>query len=148
MKQIRLFFKAKTEAESYELPPLKPDIKGTIKTNIEPEKRTLKNLPRYANGDAKCKFQDWLMIKKPGTLKGLKNADHSWGLGCDGKYYGWSHRAVGDFGVGDVVKPGTGGYNGKTNKELKTDRQAAQQAINFAESVSFSIILNGKLFSE
>ena len=31
-------------------------------TDIAPEERTFKNLPRYANKDPKVRFQDWLEI--------------------------------------------------------------------------------------
>jgi len=63
-------------------------------TDIPPEKRTFKNLPRYSTGDPMVRFTDWLEIKgNPGK-------------GCDGKWYGWSHRAVYGFSVGDIVKMG------------------------------------------
>lgn len=63
-------------------------------TDIPPEKRTFKNLPRYSTDAPMVKFTDWLEIKgNPGK-------------GCDGKWYGWSHRAVYGFGIGDVIKPG------------------------------------------
>ncbi|MCK5015583.1 MAG: hypothetical protein KAS32_00810, partial [Candidatus Peribacteraceae bacterium] len=64
-----------------------------FKTDIKPEDRSFKNLPRYADKKSKCTFQQWLGIKgNPGK-------------GTDGKWYGYSHRAVWGFGVGDTIKP-------------------------------------------
>ncbi len=65
-----------------------------VKTDVAPEERSFKNLPRYADRKPRVRFQDWLDISTNG------------GKGSDGKYYGWSHRAVSGFGVGDTVKPG------------------------------------------
>jgi len=65
-----------------------------IVTEIAPEERTFKNLPKYADGSAQVKFTDWLSIKgNPGK-------------GSDGKCYGWSHRALYGFSVGETIKPG------------------------------------------
>jgi len=68
-----------------------------LKTNVPPEERTLKNLPRTADRKAKCKFQDWLMLKGWGS-------PHSNGQSPNGKCYGWSHRAVAGFYVGMKIK--------------------------------------------
>ncbi len=76
-------------------------------TDIPPEERSLKNLPRYAGpkkgkGEPKVRFQDWLQISRPPISK---NANvHSVGKGCDGKWYGWSHRAIHGFYVGEEIK--------------------------------------------
>jgi hypothetical protein len=65
-----------------------------IVTEVAPEDRTFDNLPRYKDGGAQVKFTDWLSIKgNPGK-------------GTDGKWYGWSHRAIYGFKPGDTVKPG------------------------------------------
>jgi hypothetical protein len=59
----------------------------------------------------------------------------------DGKWYGWSHRAMVGFGLGDkVYQDGFGGdstpfvKHGKTT--IKTDAQAREAAVAFARSVS------------
>lgn len=64
-------------------------------TKVAPEDRTMKNIPRYATGNTKVYFVNWLGVKK--------EKDGYYGKGNDGKYYGWSHRAVYGFGKGDNV---------------------------------------------
>lgn len=76
-------------------------------TDIPPEERTLKNLPRYAGpkkgrGDAKVRFQDWLQLSRP-TISPNANV-HSVGQGANGKWYGWSHRAIHGFYIGEKIK--------------------------------------------
>lgn len=112
-------------------------FKAPVKTDIEPEDRTLKNLPRYSTGKSKINFRDWLLIKKPSKFKSLKNFDYSWGMGENGKFYGWSHRAVGEFYPGKTVNPDICG-NIKPGKKwkIKSETEAAKQAISFARSVS------------
>lgn len=97
-----------------------------FKTNIPPDKRSLKNLPRDSKGKAKVKFQDWL---------GMKTTTGAVGLGTDGKWYGWSHRAIHGFYAGDKVKEGDVIYAGK-EYEIKTDEQAHEAAKKFASAVS------------
>jgi hypothetical protein len=90
----------------------------------------LKNLPRYADKKPKVHFKDWMGIKmdhKAGCSVGKAESD--------GKWYGFSHRAIASFGVGDVVKADTCG-NTKGEYTIKTDDQARQTAINFAKDVS------------
>ena len=103
-------------------------------TDIPPEKRTFKNRPRYANGDPKVKIQDWLEI----DAKKLNPADSvtSWGWASNGKCYGWSHRAIYGFGIGDVVTPDTCGNESKKKYIIKTKEQAEQAAKDFARDVS------------
>jgi hypothetical protein len=110
-------------AEKYEL----NGLKGKIKTDIPPEKRSLKNLPRYSTGKAKINFRDWLEMKS-GYGSGL-------GKGCDGKWYGWSHRAVYGFGIGDKIKKGDIAYNGK-EYTIETEEQAKHAAERFSDGVS------------
>ena len=69
-----------------------------MKTNVAPEDRTLKNLPRDSKKKAKCKFQDWLLLKNG------SRSHHSVGQAPNGDWYGWSHRAVGHFSVGKEIK--------------------------------------------
>jgi hypothetical protein len=97
-----------------------------LKTNVAPEKRSLKNLPKYADGKAKVKFQDWLEMK---TTTG------SVGKGSDGKWYGWSHRAVWGFGIGDKVKKGDIIFDGK-EYVIKAEDQAHEAAKKFADGVA------------
>jgi len=66
-------------------------------TEIPPEERSFKNIPKYATGKTKVKFQDWLEIEH--DEKGS-----SYGKAKNGKCYGWSHRAVYGFKAGDEVK--------------------------------------------
>lgn len=51
------------------------------------------------------------------------------------KWYGWSHRAIQGFGIGDVPIEC---YPGKTikGKKIKTLDQAKEAAIKFSKSVS------------
>jgi hypothetical protein len=107
---------------------------GYIKTDVPMEKRTLGNLPRYANKKARVHFRDWMGIK--GEKTNPSNSVTSFGKAeADGKWYGWSHRAIAGFGVGDVVKADTCG-NTKGEYTIKTDDQAKETAINFANDVS------------
>jgi len=142
------------EAEIYKIPMIKKEKekKLNLKTNREktfrktmyhetdiiPKDRTFENLPIYADKKPKVKFQDWLLIKPEKT-----NPDHdvcSFGKSeADGKFYGWSHRAVCGFGIGDKVKPGTCGLNNINKKApftIKNDKEARDMAIAFAKDVS------------
>jgi hypothetical protein len=96
------------------------------KTNIPPEKRSFDNLPRYANKKPIVRFQDWLELDVKGN----------YGKSPNGKWYGWSHRAIYGFKPGDKIKKDTIGNN--TGKEfiLKNDKEAEKMAIAFAKDVS------------
>jgi hypothetical protein len=103
-------------------------------TSVPPERRNLKNIPKYTDGREKVKFQDWMDIK--GEKRKETSTANTYGKsGADGKWYGWSHRSVNGFAIGDTVKPTDAGSD---NKEytIKTDDQARQAAIDFAEEVS------------
>ncbi len=65
-----------------------------MSTSMSPEKREIKNMPKYANGGSKVSFTDWL---------GIKDSKKGYGKSANGKWYGWSHRAVYGFKVGDKV---------------------------------------------
>lgn len=56
------------------------------------------------------------------------------------KWYGWSHRAIYGFKVGDKCKDGDcgvgDGYTFKPGDKLKTLDDCKQRAIDFAHSVS------------
>lgn len=105
-----------------------------IKTDVPIEKRTLNNLPRYYNKSPKVHFKDWMGIE--GKYLGRDSSIHSYGKAeSDGKWYGWSHRCIGGFGIGDTVKSDTIGNNSGKEYVIKTDDDAKQAAINFAKEV-------------
>jgi len=108
-----------------------------FKTNIKPEDRSFKNLPRY-KGTKKpiCRFQDWLEIK---TDDDFKKKGASGGKSSNGKYYGYSHRAVFGFKRGYVVK--NDDHIGRDRKRktpytIKNDNDAKWHAIRFSREVS------------
>lgn len=108
---------------------------GYVKTDVPLEKRTLDNLPRYSDKKPKVHFKDWLGIK--GIALGKDSTIHSYGKAeSDGKWYGWSHRAIYGFGVGDIVKSDTIGNETGKEYTIKTDDQAKAAAIAFAKDVS------------
>ena len=109
-----------------------------FETDIPPEKRTFKNLPRYSDGTPKVKFQDWLLIKGEGSKKNPNDtySNNFYGKSdADGKWYGWSHRAVYGFKVGDKIKKDTIGSGGK-EFIIKDEKQAKEMAIKFAKEVA------------
>jgi len=55
----------------------------------------------------------------------------------DGKWYGWSHRAIYGFKVGSKCEKGDCGYKPKKGEwTAKTSKDAKQMAIDFADGVS------------
>ncbi len=139
--------------------------KKTVKylvTEVKPEDRTLKNLPRYSTKKPKVRFQDWLMLSK------RSKSNHSVGQSPSGSYFGWSHRAIGEFHIGKEIKQGIIGnkfeygkdidkkYNDYSDKhgykeadkwrketvgkfkpyKIKTDEEAFEHAERFARDVS------------
>lgn len=107
--------------EEFEMPHISG--KSKFNTKIRPEERSFKNLPRDGKGKAKVKFQDWLELKGNG------------GKAANGKYYGYSHRAVAGFTVGDMVKKGDVVYKDK-EFTIETDAQAQEMAKLFRDEVS------------
>jgi len=103
-----------------------------LETEIPPTERTFKNLPRYANDKPKVRFQDWLGIKAEKIHP--NHSVTSFGKGADNKWYGWSHRAVHGFSIGEKVKDGDIIYKGK-EYIIKDEDQARQAAIDFAKEV-------------
>ncbi len=89
-------------------------------TTIPPEKRSLKNVPKYADGHSKVTFQAWLGIDA--EKSGFGKSKH------DGKWYGWSHRAVYGFKVGDKVTGDSGGKKVEYPKYTAADVKAAELA--------------------
>lgn len=102
------------------------DGKSPIKTDIPPEERELDNRPKYSTGKAKVNFRDWL---------GFNDSSGSVAKASNGKWYGWSHRAVYGFGIGDKVKKGDCAYVDHAYT-IKTEDQAKKTAEQFADSVS------------
>lgn len=114
---------------------------GKFKTNVPLNKRSFDNLPKYSNGRSRVKFQDWLHIKPQGSKKmpnGMRTPNTYGKSDADGKWYGWSHRAVYGFGVGDEVKGDSLGKKSETDPDfvIKTDDQAMKVAMTFADNVS------------
>lgn len=107
-----------------------------LETDIPPEKRSFKNMPKYADGSSKVRFTDWLGIE---TSKDGKRAGQ-WGWSKNGKCYGWSHRAVYGFKAGDKITAKD--YIGRDiiKKDppftIKSDKEAEEMAKAFAEDVS------------
>ena len=117
-------------------------ISRLCEDEMSTDKRTYKNLPRYATGKPKVPFQKWLGLKGQGSQ------------GYDGKFYGWSHRAIAGFKAGDKVGKDAvahknvfkGGWDDdegykkhKASLEsytIKDDKDAKDHAIRFADEVS------------
>lgn len=59
----------------------------------------------------------------------------SWGWSPNGKCYGWSHRAVYGFKIGDLIKSDTCGNESGKEYVIKTKEQAEEVAKNFVEDV-------------
>jgi len=111
-----------------------PDKKHFI-TNIKPEDRTLKNIPKYADNKPKVRFQDWLCLKKsPNLYEKLNN--YAWGWSPNGKCYGWSHRAVHGFKIGDKVTPDTMGNWKQKEWVIEKEWEVERLAKEFAKDVS------------
>ena len=113
---------------------------GKLKTSIKPEDRSFKNLPRYSNKKARVDFKDWLMIKGEGGTQGGKGrvpTPNYYGKSeADGKWYGWSHRAVYGFKEGDKIAKDTIGNDTGKEYTLKGEPEAKELAIKFAKGVS------------
>jgi hypothetical protein len=106
-----------------------------VETKIPMDKRTYKNRPRYADGKPMVHFKDWLGIKGE-KIQPDHSVDSYGKAEADGKYWGWSHRAIHDFGVGDKIKADTIGNTSGKEFTIKTDDQARDMAIAFAKEVS------------
>jgi len=113
----------------------KVKYKKYVTTDIKPNKRTLKNMPTFANGKSKVRFQDWLELKKDPEMH-PKDHDCTWGWSSNGSCYGWSHRAVNGFKVGQKIKPDTIGNSKKKEWVIQTQVEAEKMAKAFAKDVS------------
>jgi hypothetical protein len=106
-----------------------------IKTKIPPEKRSFKNIPKYSTGKNRVRFQDWLEIK--GQPLSSSSTVNSWGWAANGKCYGWSHRAVAGFEIGqEITNKICGQQRIKKPFTIKTEKQCEEVARKFAEDVS------------
>jgi hypothetical protein len=108
------------------------------KTNIPPEKRSFDNLPRYKGTNKPiCRFQDWLDIDS--SDQDFKKKGASGGKAANGKWYGYSHRAIYGFKPGDVIKNDDNmSHDPKRKKpyKIKDDNDAKWHAIRFSRSVA------------
>lgn len=104
-----------------------------LQTDISPENRNFDNIPKYADGSSKVRFQDWLEIDTS------RSKAKNWGWSKNGHCYGWSHRAIYGFKKGDKVdKEDSIGKD--TSRQvpytIKDDKDAENHAIRFAKGVS------------
>jgi len=80
------------------------------------------------------------MLMDKGIIPEISKPDHSvCSIGYspdDGKWYGWSHRAIKGFGIGDKGETFTPFISTKSEDKIKTLSEAKDAAIAFAESVS------------
>ncbi len=102
--------------------------------DIAPEKRTLKNMPKYSTGKSKMSPGEWLKVSNGGRA-------------ANGSYYGWSHRAIAGFKTGDNVSGDSMAHKdykwgddetGTTHDsyKIKDDADAKAHAIRFMKAVS------------
>jgi hypothetical protein len=101
-----------------------------VESKIPLEKRELNNLPRYSTGKPKVKFQEWL---------GMKTETGSIGKSKNGKWYGWSHRAIHGFYPGEEIKANDAIGRDMSRKipyKIKDDQDAKEHAKRFADDVA------------
>ena len=106
-------------------------INKMYEAEVSPEKRTWGNIPKYSTGKLKVPFTQWLGLKGQGSK------------GYDGKFYGWSHRAVYGFKPGDTIKMGSIGnkyqYGDAVNKKYNSiaDKDGYEKADAYISSIKF-----------
>ena len=109
---------------------------GGIFGSSDIEMETIYNHHGDYIGDKKTAL---LLIKK-GIVPEISKPDHSvCSIGyCpkDGKWYGWSHRAMKGFGIGDKGETWSPYISTKSKEKIQTLVEAKQAAVAFAESVS------------
>ena len=95
-------------------------------------KRTLKNKPKGVSP------REWMKIQKDTQFKTEPWFNTGiWGKSeIDGKYYGWSHRAIHGFQKGDKVKHNSMGNWKDSDFVIQSDREAAKTASYFSDNVS------------
>lgn len=120
---------------TYDVPYADKKKKGYVRVDIPPTQRSFKNLPRYANKKPKVKFQDWLELDSTGFGK----HGASGGKSPNGKYYGYSHRAICGFKKGDEIKS-TDNMSHDSKRKcpycIKSNKDAMKHAIRFSRAVS------------
>ena len=104
-------------------------------TKIAPEDRTVRNTPKDAKGFPIATHTQWLQIVGERRLR--TSTIDTFGKAANGKWYGWSHRAIASFGIGDKITNKTSGFD-KISKPftIKTDERSREVAKIFARSVS------------
>lgn len=103
-------------------------------TKIAPKDRTVKNMPKDSKGQGLATHTQWLEIVGERRLR--TSTIDTFGKAANGKWYGWSHRAIASFGIGDKITEKTSGFQGKKPFTIKTDERAREVAKIFARSVS------------
>ena len=129
---------------------------GEFRTTEPLNKRSFKNIPKYADGKNRVRFQDWLHIKGEGSKKmenGMRTPNSYGYSEAMNAWVGWSHRAVASFKPGDEIKGDSLGKkvdypklpdgdfdwdNGKYEPDfvIKDMDHAKEVAITFARNVS------------
>lgn len=106
-----------------------------LKTTVPPSERTFKNIPKFSNKKNRVRFQDWLEIKA--QKRSPSHSTPSWGWAANGKCYGWSHRAVAGFKIGQEITNKVSGFDRlKKSFKIKNEAQCEEVAKKFAESIS------------
>ena len=82
------------------------------------EDRTIKNKPKGTS------IEEWMKCTNGGKSE------------CDGKYYGWSHRAVYGFGEGEEMKKDNLGNYKNKDFTIETEEEARKCAEHFRDEVS------------
>ena len=121
--------------------PMTPDHEHDF--NIDPNLWTIAYTPNgdYI-GDSETAY--FLCVKKGIYPQKIDSEHNTCSIGFsrkDGKWYGWSHRAIYGFKIGSKCKIGDSHYTpidqgGKGEWVARTVEGAKQMAIDFAQSVS------------
>lgn len=106
------------------------------KTTIKPEDRSFENQPRYADKKPICTFQQWLCIDSKKRQSSHNRV--SYGKAANGKWYGWSHRAIASFGIGDSITSDSmvKDIKRKIPYKIRNEKDAEWHSIKFASAVS------------
>ena len=106
-----------------------------LKTRVPPEERSFKNIPKFSTKKNRVRFQDWLEIKA--QKRSPQHSTPSWGWSSNGKCYGWSHRAVAGFEIGQEITNKVCGQQGiKKSFKIKDRAQCEEVAKKFAADIS------------
>jgi len=122
---------------------LRRELRESPEKKGKPIEWTMAYTPRGEYiGSPRCAYR--LVVKRGIQLELAAPGDCVCSIGFsikDGKWYGWSHRAIYGFKIGSTCKKGDCHYvpmskGGKGKWTAKTVADARQMAIDFAESVS------------